>query len=110
EGYGANKVAAEQVFLDSGRRATIIRPSKIHGPGAARAREWVFVKRVLDRRPAVFLAHRGEGADHPTAAANLAALIGTVAARPAARILHCADPAAPHGLETARTVARHLGP
>ena len=52
EGYGANKVAAEQVMLDSGLPVSILRPSKIHGRGAARPREWMFVKRVLDRRPA----------------------------------------------------------
>ena len=36
EGYGANKVAAEQVLLDSGCPVTVLRPSKIHGAGAAR--------------------------------------------------------------------------
>src|ERR1700758_1699627 len=59
EGYGACKVAAEQVLLDSGAPVTVLRPGKVHGPWAARPREWVFVKRVLDRRPAVFLARRG---------------------------------------------------
>ncbi|HST14710.1 MAG TPA: NAD-dependent epimerase/dehydratase family protein [Gaiellaceae bacterium] len=108
EGYGANKVAAERVLLDSGRPVTVLRPSKIHGEGAAPPREWVFVKRVLDRRPAVLLARRGVGVDHPTAAANIAALIGTVADKPGARILNSADPDAPSGLEIARTIARHL--
>jgi nucleoside-diphosphate-sugar epimerase len=88
---------------------TVIRPSKVHGPGAHRAREWVFVKRVLDGRPAVFLAHRGVGGDHPTAAANIAALIEVAAANPAARILNCADPDAPNGLEISRVIARRLG-
>lgn len=109
EGYGSNKVAAEQVLLDSGHPVSILRPSKIHGEGAAPPREWVFVKRVLDRRPVVFLARRGAGTDHPTAAANLAALIETVAHKPGRRILNSADPDAPSGLEIARTVARHLG-
>lgn len=109
EGYGANKVAAEQVLLDSGEPVTVLRPSKIHGPGAARPREWVFVKRALDRRPAVFLARRGAGVDHTTATANIAALIETVAAKPGARILNSADPDAPSALEIARTIARQLG-
>lgn len=108
-GYGANKVAAEQVLLDSGLPVTVLRPSKIHGRGAARPREWVFVKRVLDRRPAVFLAHRGAGVDHPTAAANIAALVEVVAAKPGNRILNSADPDAPSGLEIARTIAAQLG-
>jgi nucleoside-diphosphate-sugar epimerase len=108
EGYGANKVAAERLVLDSGYPVTVLRPSKIHGEGASPPREWIFVKRVLDRRPAVFLAHRGEGTDHPTAAVNIAALIETVAQRPGARILNSADPDAPNGLEIARTIALHL--
>ncbi|HXH88839.1 MAG TPA: NAD(P)H-binding protein [Gaiellaceae bacterium] len=108
EGYGANKVAAEQVLLDSGLPVTVLRPSKVHGAGALRPREWVFVKRVLDRRPAVFLARRGAGVDHTTAAANIAALIETAAAKPGARILNSADPDAPSALEISRTVARRL--
>jgi len=109
EGYGANKVAAEQVLLDSGCPVTVLRPSKIHGPGSRSPREWVFVKRVLDRRPAVFLAHRGEGVDHTTAAANIAALIEVVARSPGTRVLNSADPDAPSALEISRTVAGHLG-
>jgi nucleoside-diphosphate-sugar epimerase len=109
EGYGANKVAAERMLLDSGLPVTVLRPSKIHGAGSRRPREWVFVKRVLDRRPAVFLARRGEGVDHTTAAANIAALIEVAAAKPAARILNSADPDAPSALEISRVIARHLG-
>lgn len=109
EGYGPNKVAAERVALDSGLPITVIRPSRIHGVGAARPLEWVVVKRAVDRRGAVLLAHRGTGVVHPTAAANIAALIETVAGRPGARVLNCADPDAPSALEIFRMVARHLG-
>jgi len=109
EGYGANKVAAEQVLLESGKPVTVLRPSKIHGVGAVRPREWIFVKRVLDRRPSVFLARRGTGVDHTTAAANIGALIESVASAPGARILNSADPDAPSALEISRTIARHLG-
>lgn len=109
EGYGANKVAAERVLLDSGAPVTVIRASKVHGEGNTRPREWVFVKRVLDRRPAVFLAHRGNGADHPTAAANIASLVELVAAQPGARILNCADPDIPTVLGISRVIARYLG-
>jgi nucleoside-diphosphate-sugar epimerase len=109
EGYPAGKVAAEQVLLDSGVPVTVLRPSKIHGPGSRQPREWVFVKRVLDRRPVLFLAHRGAGVDHPTAAANIAALIELAAARPGPRVLNAADPDAPSALEISRVIARHLG-
>lgn len=109
EGYGAGKVAAERALLDSGLPVTVIRASKVHGEGASRPREWMFVKRVLDRRPALFLAHRGEGRDRPTTAVNTAALIERVAALPGRRILNSADPDVPNGLEIARTVAAQLG-
>jgi len=107
-GYGANKVAAEHVLLDSGAPVTVLRAATVHGPGSPRPREWVFVRRVLDRRPAVILARRGEGVDHTTAAANVAALIEAVAAQPGRRVLNSADPDAPSGLEIARAIARHL--
>jgi nucleoside-diphosphate-sugar epimerase len=109
EGYPAGKVAAEQVLLDSGAPVTVLRPSKIHGPGSRQPREWVFVKRVLDHRPVLFLAHRGAGVDHPTAAANIAALIDLAAARPGRRILNAADPNASSALEISRVIARYLG-
>jgi nucleoside-diphosphate-sugar epimerase len=109
EGYGPNKVAAEEVLLDSGRPVTVIRPSKVHGAWSRQPREWVFVRRVLDRRPAVLLARSGAGADHPSAAVNIAALIEVVASQPGPRVLNGADPDCPNGLQIARTVAAHLG-
>jgi nucleoside-diphosphate-sugar epimerase len=108
EGYGANKVAAEHVLLDSGLPVTVIRPSKIHGAGALRPREWIFIKRALDGRPTLFLANRGAGIDHTTAAVNLAALIELVAATPGSRILNSADPDAPSALEISRSIVRIL--
>jgi nucleoside-diphosphate-sugar epimerase len=112
--YGASKVAAEQVLLDSGLPVTVLRPSKVHGPGTTGTREWVFVKRVLDRRPAVLLTRRGPGpdgtgVDHTTAAANIAELILTAADQPGCRVLNSADPDAPSGLQICRAIASHLG-
>jgi nucleoside-diphosphate-sugar epimerase len=109
EGYGANKIAAEHVLLDSGRPVTVLRPSKVHGEGAAPPREWYFVKRALDRRPVLLLAGGGRGADHPTAAVNLAALVEVVADRPGRRILNAADPDTPDGRAIARTIAGLTG-
>lgn len=108
-GYGANKVAAEQVLLDSGLPVTVLRPSKVHGDGAAAPLEWYFVKRALDRRPAVLLADLGRGADHPSAAVNIAALVEVVAQRPGRRILNAADPDAPDGLAVSRVIAALTG-
>jgi nucleoside-diphosphate-sugar epimerase len=107
-GYGTNKVAAENVLLDSGRAVSILRPSKIHGAGSANPREWEFARRVLDGREAVLLAHRGVGVDHTTAAANVAALIEVVAGLRSAQVLNIGDPDAPSALEISRAVASHL--
>jgi nucleoside-diphosphate-sugar epimerase len=109
EGYGANRVAAELALLDTGHPVTILRPSKVHGVGATRPREWIFVKRVRDEREVLFLANRGAGVDHTTAAVNIASLIKTVADAPGQRILNSADPDAPSALEISRTVAARLG-
>lgn len=108
EGYGPNKVAAEHVLLDSGLPVTVLRPSKIHGEGARPARSWAFVKRVIDQRPVVLLAGRGLGADHPTAAVNIAALVETAALQPSSRILNVADPDHPNGNQIAGIVADYL--
>jgi nucleoside-diphosphate-sugar epimerase len=108
EGYGANKVAAENVLLDSGMPVSVLRPSRIHGTGASRPREWAFVKRALDGRRHLLLARGGRGANHPTAAVNLAALTAFCAARPGVRILNSADPDAPDGLVISRIIAAHL--
>lgn len=108
EGYGANKVAAERVLLDSGMRVSVLRPSRIHGIGGARPREWVFVKRVLDGRRHLLLAEGGRGINHPTAAVNLAALVEFCAMNPGTRILNSADPDAPDGRTISRIIAAQL--
>ncbi|MPZ82374.1 MAG: NAD-dependent epimerase/dehydratase family protein [Actinophytocola sp.] len=109
DGYGANKVAAELVLLDSGHAVTVLRPSKVHGDGSTKPDEWVFVKRALDRRKVLVLARGGRGVDHPSAAANIAALIEIAANNPGQWVLNSADPDAPTALEISRTVAGYLG-
>jgi nucleoside-diphosphate-sugar epimerase len=108
EGYGPSKVAAERVLLDSGMAVSVLRPSRIHGVGGTRPREWVFTKRVLNGRRHLLLARGGRGINHPTAAVNLASLVEFCAARPATRILNSADLDAPDGLTISRVIAAHL--
>lgn len=109
EGYGSHKVAAERTVLGGDAPVTVIRPSKIHGPGGTQPREWVVVKRCLDRRSAVLLAAGGHSIDHTTAAANLAALVEVVSRHPGKRILNSADPDAPSALDISRTISAQLG-
>jgi nucleoside-diphosphate-sugar epimerase len=108
EGYGANKRAAELVVFENGNAVTVVRASKVHGPHSSRPREWYFVKRVLDRRRAVFLSHAGSCVDHTTAVRNIAALIDAAARTPGTRVLNCADPDAPSSSDIARTIAAYL--
>ncbi|HEY0248747.1 MAG TPA: NAD-dependent epimerase/dehydratase family protein [Gryllotalpicola sp.] len=109
DGYGANKVAAENLLLDAGLPVTVLRAGKVHGAGAARPREWAFLKRAIDGREQLALAHRGAGGDQTTAAANIAALVQAVAAQPGTRVLNAADADAPTGLQIAAAVAAHTG-
>jgi nucleoside-diphosphate-sugar epimerase len=109
DGYGANRVAAENALLDSGLPVTVLRAGRVHGAGAARPREWAFLARALDGREQLALAHRGAGGDHPTAAANVASLVELAARHPQPRILNVADADAPTGLEIAQTIAAHVG-
>jgi len=109
DGYGANRVAAENALLDSGLPVTVLRAGRVHGAGAARPREWVFLKRAVDGREQLALAHRGAGGDHTTAAANVASLVELVARHPGARILNTGDADAPTARAVAETVAVHAG-
>ena len=102
--FAAGKVALEQTLLDqSPVPVTVIRPGAIHGPESTYAREWWLVKRVLDDRKSIVLAH-GDNVFHPTATANLADLIVMAAHRPGTRILNCGDPQPPTALEITQTL------
>ena len=83
--YASKKVAIERALLaQDAMPATIVRPGAIYGPGDVGSREWHFVKRALDGRRVVVLAHRGESRFQPTSVHNLAELISSCAAsRPA---------------------------
>jgi nucleoside-diphosphate-sugar epimerase len=105
EGYGANKVAAELTLLDSVAPVSVLRPSRIHGPSGSRPREWFVVRRLLDGRRRLPLAHYGQTGNHPTAAANLARLVLACVQHPAQRVLNAADPGTPTAGEVVRAIA-----
>ena len=110
EGYSSGKSALEHVLLgQSAVPATVIRPCAIYGPGDRQAREWHFVKRVLDGRGAVLLAYNGASRFHTTASENLGELIRCCAERPGTRALNCGDPDPPTLLEISRAIAAALG-
>jgi nucleoside-diphosphate-sugar epimerase len=72
DGYACAKVAMERALLEQDETpATVLRPSAIHGPHAPILREWYFVKRALDSRPAIILSYEGKSINHTTSVANL---------------------------------------
>ena len=108
-GYATKKRAIELALLDQdGLPATLIRAGAIHGPWSTWAREWYFVKRVLDGRRAIVLAYRGASRFHPISVHNLAELIWLAAERPGRRVLNAGDPEPPTVVEIGRAVATHL--
>jgi nucleoside-diphosphate-sugar epimerase len=104
--YSAGKAAVERALLErSPAPATVIRPCAVYGPGDRQAREWHFVKRVLDRREVVVLAYEGRSRFHTTSSENLAALIRSCAEQPGTRVLNCGDPDPPTLVEISQAIA-----
>jgi nucleoside-diphosphate-sugar epimerase len=92
EGYSPQKAAVEALFQQEAPwPVTILRPGAIHGPHSHHLREWYFIKRALDRRPAVVLPFSGQSIFQPTATTNLAELVRLAACNPAHRVLNCGD-------------------
>ncbi|MFL5918716.1 MAG: NAD-dependent epimerase/dehydratase family protein [Gaiellaceae bacterium] len=103
--YSTKKVQLEQLLLANDRMpASVVRPCAIYGRGDRMAREWHFVKRLLDRRPFVLLSNRGVGHFHTTAAENIGELVRLIASSPRTGVYNCGDPDPPTVLEIARTI------
>jgi nucleoside-diphosphate-sugar epimerase len=93
--YSTRKAAMERILLDGAViPLTILRPAAVSGIGSAHAREWWFVKRMRDRRPAIPLAYRGRSRFHTASVANIAVLVRLAAGLTGQRILNVADPEA----------------
>lgn len=104
--YSTQKVAMERRLLGQDRvPVTVLRPGAIHGPHSVHAREWYFLKRAVDRRPIVVLAHRGESRFHPTGVANLAEAVLAAARHPGRGVFNIVDPDCPTVREIGQAVA-----
>jgi nucleoside-diphosphate-sugar epimerase len=104
--YSTRKRAIERILLGQSEiPSTLVRAGAIYGPGDLNSREWYFVKRALDGRPVVVLAHRGESRFQPISVHNLAELIRLSAERPGRRLLNGGDPEAPTVAEIGRHIA-----
>jgi nucleoside-diphosphate-sugar epimerase len=109
-GYSAQKAALERALLAiEDLPVTILRPGAIHGPHSPALREWFFIKRALDGRQRVPLAHLGESRFSTSASVNVAELVRLAGEHPGRRVLNAVDDPAPTVLEIGQAVFAHLG-
>jgi nucleoside-diphosphate-sugar epimerase len=107
--YSTRKMALERTLLDEAiKPVTILRPAAIHGPGSMHPREWWFVKRILDGRPVIPIAYRGQSRFHTSATANIAELTRVALDAPGSRVLNIADPSAISVGEIGETIAKYM--
>lgn len=107
--YAARKVAMERALMDSGMDVSILRPCAVHGVLSRHPREWWFVKRILDGRPAIPVAFDGRSQFHTSGARGLASLTALCVTNPGARILNAGDRDSPRVDQIAAAIGRVLG-
>jgi nucleoside-diphosphate-sugar epimerase len=108
--YSPRKIAMEQALFDNAAcPVTILRPCAIHGPETRNAREWWFVKRLLDGRETIPLAYRGESRFQTTSVAAIAD--ATVRAHGGAlpAIVNVADADSPTVIEIGQAIMAIMG-
>jgi nucleoside-diphosphate-sugar epimerase len=107
--YSTRKAALERVLLDGASvPVTVLRPAAVSGVGSTHAREWWFVKRLLDGRRVIPLAYGGRSRFHTTSVANIAVLVLLAAGLRGQRILNIADPMALSVAEIAAAIVSRL--
>lgn len=110
ETYSTRKAAMESALLSGAAcPVTILRPCAIHGPESKHAREWWFVKRLLDRRAAIPLAYRGRSQFQTTSVAAIADAVGRAVAGDLPAIANVSDADSPTVTEIARAIMDIMG-
>lgn len=105
ETYSTRKAAMEKTLLDRAPcPVTILRPCAIHGPRSKHAREWWFVKRVLDGRRTIPLAYHGRSRFQTTSADAIADAVVRAVAEELPMIANVSDADSPTVAEIGRTV------
>jgi nucleoside-diphosphate-sugar epimerase len=103
--YSTRKVAMEKTLLDDAKcPVTILRPWAIHGPKSKHAREWWFVKRLLDGRKAIPLAYRGLSRFQTTSVAAIANAVLQAHSGDLAVVENVTDADCPTVVEIARAI------
>lgn len=110
ETYSTRKIAMERTLLGRCRcPVTILRPCAIHGAYSRHAREWWFVKRILDNRSHVPLAYGGRSRFQTTSTQAIATAVLRSLADESTNIWNVVDADSPTVAEIGATIAKHFG-
>lgn len=108
--YSTRKVAMERSLQErSSCAVTILRPCAIHGPESKHAREWWFVKRLLEGRTAIPLAYRGLSRFQTTSVSAIADAVMQATAGQLPEIVNVCDADSPNVAEIGRAIMEVLG-
>jgi nucleoside-diphosphate-sugar epimerase len=108
--YSTRKVAMERCLLDHANiPVTILRPCAIHGPHSKHAREWWFVKRLLDGRARIPLAYAGQSRFQTTSTEAIAEAVMCAVLGQMPTILNVADSDAPTVIEIGHAIMAAIG-
>jgi nucleoside-diphosphate-sugar epimerase len=103
--YSTRKIAMEKTLLeDSKCPVTILRPWAVHGPKSKHAREWWFVKRLLDGRKAIPLAYLGQSRFQTTSVAAIADAVLLAHSGSLGVVANVTDAGCPTVVEIARAI------
>lgn len=108
--YSTRKVALERRLLDQARvPVTILRPCAIHGPYSKHAREWWFVKRLLDGRDRIPLAYGGRSRFQTTSTQAIGEAVHFSLRSKGSQVLNVVDADAPTVIEIGRAIMNAMG-
>ncbi|MEM9795960.1 MAG: NAD-dependent epimerase/dehydratase family protein [Pseudomonadota bacterium] len=110
ETYSTRKVAMERALLTGAPgRVTVLRPCAIHGAWSKHAREWWFVKRLLDGRRAIPLAYGGRSVFQTTSVDAIAEAVVAAARGDLPEIVNVCDGDSPDVAAIGRAVMAVMG-
>ena len=110
ETYSTKKVALERALLRyCESKVTILRPCAVHGAYSRHAREWWFVRRLLDGRPKIPLAYGGGSLFQTTSTDAIADAVLHVADRGIVGVRNVADADAPTVAEIGTAIMTAMG-
>jgi len=107
--YSTRKIAMERELLEQESvPVNILRPCAVHGPYSSHAREWWFVKRLLDGRARIPLAYQGKSQFQTTSVESIADAVVLAADSELPRIVNVCDADSPTVMEIGQAIVQCL--